>query len=61
MKLISKILWEVYGVGPRSAPRATVSWAKARIELQYGWRTADAEVTALNKWRAKKGYPLAYV
>lgn len=56
MKLLVDILIKEYGVGPARAPICAISWARTKVEERYGWRTADTEVEALNKWRLKRGY-----
>jgi predicted Ser/Thr protein kinase len=60
-KDLADILYQHYGVGASRASSACVSWAKDRLAQQIGWQLAEKQVSALNRWRAKKGYPLAYV
>ena len=60
-KQLADILYQDYGVGASRAPTSTVSWAKDKLALQIGWQLAEKQVSALNKWRAKKGFPLAYI
>ena len=60
-KELADILYQVYGVGAARATPETVSWAKDRLAQKIGWLLAEKQVSALNRWRAKKGFPLAYV
>lgn len=58
---LAATLTDTYGVGPMHAAPETVSWAMARIALTVGATAARKEVSAMNRVRDRKGFPLAYV